>query len=118
LAKDIIVPTTPNIGPSDAPPARIVVPLPEGLPRKLVCDYLDACQKDLSALSAALVERDYERARVFGHQMKGTGSPFGFPTLTRFGTAIEQAAQKDTPALDHLVHQLEEYLSRVEIAGE
>jgi HPt (histidine-containing phosphotransfer) domain-containing protein len=85
----------------------------------LVSEYLDCCRKDLSALSTALVERDYERARIFGHQMKGTGSPFGFPSLTRFGAAIEQAAaHKDTPALDHLVNQLEEYLSRVEITGE
>ena len=113
------MPTTPNLAASDSPPARIVVPLPEGLTRELVSDYLDDCQKDLSALGAALVEREYERARVFGHQMKGTGSPFGFPSLTRFGTAIEQAAaNQDTPALDHLVNQLEQYLSRVEIAGE
>jgi HPt (histidine-containing phosphotransfer) domain-containing protein len=84
-----------------------------------VSEYLEDCQKDLSALSSALIERDYESARVFGHQMKGTGSPFGFPSLTQLGSAIEQAAaHKDTPALDHAVRQLEEYLSRVEIAGE
>jgi histidine phosphotransfer protein HptB len=113
------VPNPPHIPLSDGPLARIVVPLPKGLPRNLVSEYLDDCQKDLSALSAALLERDYERARVFGHQMKGTGSPFGFPSLTRFGTAIEQAAaHKDTPVLDRLVNQMEEYLSRVEIAGE
>ena|SRR5579863_6909310 len=100
-------------------PARIVVQVPPGLPRKLVSEYLDDCRKDLSALNAALVERDYERARVFGHQMKGTGSPYGFPGLTRSGAAIERAAaQKDAPALDRLVHRLEQYLSRVEIAGE
>jgi HPt (histidine-containing phosphotransfer) domain-containing protein len=112
------VPSTPDISRSDLPPARTVA-LPKGLPPELVSEYLDDCRKDLSALSAALIERDYERARVFGHQMKGTGSPFGFPSLSRFGTAIEQAAAHNDPlALDHLVHQLKEYLSRVEIAGE
>jgi len=85
----------------------------------LVSEYLADCQKDLSALNAALVKRDYERARVFGHQLKGTGSPYGFHNLTTLGAAIEQAAaRKNTPALDDLVGQLEEYLSRVEIAGE
>jgi HPt (histidine-containing phosphotransfer) domain-containing protein len=96
-----------------------MVQLPKGLPRKLVSEYLEDCQKDLSALKAALVERDYECARVFGHQLKGTGSPFGFPGLTGFGAAIERAAaSRNTPELDDLVKQLEEYLSRVEIAGE
>ena len=100
-------------------PARIVVQLPKGLPRKLVSGYLEDCQKDLSALNAALVERDYERARVFGHQLKGTGSPYGFPDLTTLGAAIEGAAvNQDTPELDRLVRQLEEYLRAVEIAGE
>jgi hypothetical protein len=51
--------------------------------------------------------------------MKGTGSPYGFPSLTGFGPAIEQAAaHENTPELAHLINQLEEYLSRVEIAGE
>jgi histidine phosphotransfer protein HptB len=101
------------------PSARIVVHLPKGLPRRLVCEYLDDCQRDLCALDAALVERDYERVRVFGHQMKGTGTPYGFSRLTGFGAAIEQAAaHENTPELDHLIDQLEEYLSRVEIAGE
>ena len=101
------------------PPARIVIQLANGLPRQLVSEYLTDCQKDLSALNAALVEQDYEGARVFGHQMKGTGSPYGFPDLSKLGAAIERAAaHKDAPELDHLVNQLEGYLSRVEIAGE
>lgn len=108
-----------HIAPSGIPSARIVVQVPEGLPRKLVSEYLDDCRKDLSALNAAVIASDHERARVFGHQMKATGSPYGFPSLTGFGTAIEQAAtKKDTPELDHLFDQLEEYLSRVEIAGD
>ena len=92
---------------------------PKGLPRELVSEYLDDCRKGLFALNAALIASDHERARVFGHQMKATGSPYGFPSLTGFGAAIEEAAmKKDTPELDRLFDQLEEYLSTVEIAGE
>ena len=101
------------------PPARIVVPLPEDLPRELVSEYLADCQRDLLALHVALVERDYDRMRVFGHQMKATGSPYGFPDLTTLGLAMEQAAaRKDTPELDRVVNQLEQYLSRVELAAD
>jgi HPt (histidine-containing phosphotransfer) domain-containing protein len=85
----------------------------------LVCEYLENCRKDLLGLNAALVARDYQRAQVFGHQMKATGSPYGFPDLTVLGSAIEQAAvRKNAPELDNLLCQLADYVSRVEIAGD
>jgi hypothetical protein len=119
LAKVINMPIYPHIASSDEPSTRTVVQVPEGLPRKLVFEYLDDCRKDLSALNAAVIASDHERARVFGHQMKATGRPYGFPSLTGFGSAIEEAAmKKDTPELDRLFDRLEGYLSRVEIAGE
>ena len=100
------------------PPERIVVPLAEDLPRELVSEYLADCRNNLLALDAALAQRDYDRMRVFGHQMKATGKPYGFPDLTTLGTAIEKAAVcKDTPELDRVVRQLEQYLSRVELAA-
>src|SRR6266849_6055761 len=102
---------TPHIVRLEESPARIVVQLPKGLPRELVSEYLDDCQKDLPALSAAVVKRDYQHARVFGHQLKGTGGPYGFPILTRFGAAIEQAAaREDAPELEHQVNLLGEFL--------
>jgi HPt (histidine-containing phosphotransfer) domain-containing protein len=98
---------------------RIVVQPPSELPRMLVCEYLEDCRKDLSRLNAALVAGDYQRAQVFGHQMKATGSPYGFPDLTILGSAIEQAAaHKNAPELDHLLGQLADYVRRVEIAGD
>ena len=98
--------------------ARIVVQLPADLPRSLVSEYLEDCRKSVSALNASVVERDPETARVFGHQLKGTGKPYGFPTLTVLGRALEQAAvRRDAEELDLLFHQLDDYLRRVEIAG-
>lgn len=101
------------------PLGRIVVQPHSELPRMLVCEYLENCRKDLLGLNAALVARDYQRAQVFGHQMKATGSPYGFPDLTILGSAIEQASvHKNAPELDHLLEQLADYLGRVEIAGD
>jgi HPt (histidine-containing phosphotransfer) domain-containing protein len=104
---------------SPKPLGRIVVQPPSELPRMLVCEYLEDCRKGLSGLNAALVAGDYQRAQVFGHQMKATGSPYGFPDLTILGSAIEQSAvDKNAPELDHLLEQLADYLSRVQIAGD
>jgi histidine phosphotransfer protein HptB len=113
------MPNTSRVTPPDEPRASVVVPLPMGLPRTLVSEYIDSCRNDLSALNAFPVARDYERARVFGHQMKATGRPYGFPDLTTLGSAIERAAAgKNTAELDHLFEQLADYLGRVEIGGE
>jgi histidine phosphotransfer protein HptB len=93
------------------------MPTPKSLPPEMVSEYIDSCRDDLSALQSALVRGDYERTRVFGHQIKGTGSPFGFPRLTQFGTEIEQAAiRKNTAELENLLGQLRDYLSSVEIS--
>src|SRR5439155_8256782 len=72
---------------------RTVVPLPRGLPREMVSAYLDGCRKDLTLLRTTLAAGgDYELARRLGHQMKGTGDPYGFPELTQIGISIERTA--------------------------
>jgi len=104
---------------SEKPLGTIVVQPPNELPRTLVSEYLDDSRRDLPVLHTALIAGDYERARIFGHQMKATGCPYGFADLTILGIAIERAAaDKDTLKLNHLFHELEDYLSRVQIAGE
>lgn len=96
--------------------ARIFIDVPEDLPREVVAQFLDSCRKDLARLRAALAASDYDRARRLGHQMKGTGSPYGFPDVTLIGSAIEQAAAaSSTIKLASQVQLLETYLNRVEI---
>jgi len=98
-------------------PAAIVVQIPEELPRELVAEYLDDCGNSLIDLKAAVRKRDYEQARVRGHGMKGTGSPYGFPMLTQLGAAIERAAAcGEAPELERRVDQLAEYLGRLKLA--
>ena len=78
--------------------------------------FLDSCREDLSRLHAALAASDYDRARRLGHQMKGTGSPYGFPDVTLLGSAIEQAAARSGAIeLASQIQLLESYLNLVEI---
>jgi histidine phosphotransfer protein HptB len=95
--------------------ARIVIDVPEDLPRELVSQFLASCREDLVRLQAALAAKDYDRARRLGHQLKGNGSPYGFPDVTLLGSAIEQAAA-DPTELARQIQLLETYLSLVEIA--
>jgi DNA-binding NarL/FixJ family response regulator len=97
-------------------PGSIVVQIPKELPRELVSEYLEDCGNNLIDLKAAVKRRDYERARVSGHGMKGTGSPYGFPMLTKLGAEIERAAScEEAPELEKRVDELAEYLGRLQL---
>ena len=96
--------------------ARILIDVPEDLPRELVAQFLDSCREDLLCLHTALAASDYDRARRLGHQMKGNGSPYGFPDVTVIGSAIEQAASaRGAIELASQIQLLEAYLNLVEI---
>jgi HPt (histidine-containing phosphotransfer) domain-containing protein len=98
---------------------KILIGVPQGVPRELVTEYLERCRGGLPVLDAAIGQNHHEQVRVLGHRMKGTGAPYGFCRLTEIGAGIEQAAtDQNGGALRRYAAELEEYLSRVEIAGE
>ena len=97
--------------------ARILIDVPEDLPRELIAQFLNSCREDLLRLHSALAASDYDRARRLGHQMKGTGGPYGFPDVTLIGSAIEQASAKGSAIeLASQIQLLEAYLTLVDIA--
>jgi len=97
--------------------ARILIDVPEDLPRELVSQFLASCRQDLARLQTALAAKDYNQARRLGHQLKGNGSPYGFADITLLGSAIEQAAAAGgATELARQTQLLETYLSLVEIA--
>ena len=102
----------------------MIPPLPQPLPPlelppPLVSQYLQNCRSDLAQLKVALGAGEYEKARRLGHQMKGTGKPYGFPELTQIGRAIEWAASKRaTPELESRIQRLEVCLNNIELASE
>ena len=54
--------------------------------------YLANCRGDVDRLNAALDRDDYEPVSLIGHNLRGSGGGFGFPTITDIGAEIEQAA--------------------------
>jgi HPt (histidine-containing phosphotransfer) domain-containing protein len=89
------------------------------IPQAMVSEYLQDCRRDLVQLKAALAAEEYETARRLGHQMKGTGKPYGFPELTQIGRAIEWAASKRaSPELASRIQRLEVCLDSLDLAAE
>ncbi len=91
--------------------------MPVGL-EGIVPGYLAARRRELPEMMALLADSGFARLAFLGHDLKGTGSPYGFPTLTRIGAALEQSArQMDSGALSIQLTELEDYLGRVQLSA-
>lgn len=77
----------------------------------LVPQYLELCRRDLLAMQAALEKVDFDRVRVLGHNLKGSGGAYGFPHLTDLGARVEQAAKSsDDSAIRCGITELKAFL--------
>jgi histidine phosphotransfer protein HptB len=63
-----------------------------------------------------LAASDFKRLAILGHNLKGSGTSYGFSELTRMGTALEQSAkQTDAGAIGLQLTELADYLSHVQL---
>ena len=61
---------------------------------ELVPGYLAAQTRRIDDATHQLAARDFASIQRFGHNLKGTGSGYGFPEIEKLGSAIETAAAK------------------------
>ena len=81
---------------------------------ELVPLYLAARRCDVAEMMSLLAVSDYNRLRILGHNMKGTGASYGFPELSRLGEELESAAKRtDRAALAVQIPQIDGYLCSV-----
>jgi HPt (histidine-containing phosphotransfer) domain-containing protein len=66
---------------------------------EILPQYFDLCRRDLLHLQLALEENDFERVRVLGHNLKGSGGAYGFPDLTEIGASLETSGKSQDPTL-------------------
>ncbi len=94
---------------------KIRITPPEGI-EGLVPKYLENVRRGIDEILAQGASQDCERARRLGHQFKGSGTGYGFPEITRTGTAVELAAKASDPdRIRSQILALSSYLDRVEI---
>jgi len=82
----------------------------------LIPGYLENRRKDIAAIAEALSGGDYEKIRVIGHGMKGSGGGYGFDGITAIGWGIEEAAKAhDGEKIRGGAAELDTYLKSVDI---
>ncbi len=93
----------------------IEIEIPSGL-EKIVPGYLAARRAELPHMASLLAASGFQQLAFAAHNMKGTGTSYGFPTLTKMGALLEQSAkQMDVGALNLQLTELGDYLGRVHL---
>ena len=55
--------------------------------------YLLNCRENAAKMLVALEQSDVETVATLGHNLRGSGSSFGFPSISEIGTVIQMAAE-------------------------
>lgn len=82
----------------------------------LIPVYLKNRINDVKAIRESLKSGDFEKIRILGHSMKGSGGGYGFDRITEIGAKIETAAlAEDRMEINQAVLTLEDYVQHVDI---
>ncbi len=91
MDRETLMKTIYHFAPAKAAPAARSIAISEQV-MALVPQYLASKEKQIEEARAALASRDFAPIRRFGHNLKGTGRGYGFPSIEEMGTEIERAA--------------------------
>lgn len=85
----------------------------------LLPKFMTNRKKEITAMTDALAEGDFETVRKVAHGMKGVSGSYGFPEMTTVAARLEQAAKTtDGGSISRDLTALASYLDRVEIVYE
>jgi PAS domain S-box-containing protein len=86
--------------------------------QELVPEYLATRRSELLHLKELLISGDFAAIRSIGHNLKGSGAPYGFPQLTLIGASLQDfAGSADAEALRGSLGKLEGFLLATALAG-
>jgi CheY-like chemotaxis protein len=84
--------------------------------RELIPGYLHNRHQDLRRITGLLESKDYGSIALIGHGMKGSGSGYGIPEVSRIGKVIENAAElEEDSRISQAVTELEAYLKQLRV---
>ena len=73
-------------------------------------------KNEVTTMTDALVQGDFETVRKVAHGMKGVSGSYGFPEMTTVAARMEQAAKTaDAGSIRNDLAALTSYLDRIEV---
>lgn len=102
--------------PRPAPSAeKLDVVVDEGL-SAIVPKFLNNIRRNSMLIAGALARADFDTIRSLGHNMKGTGTSFGLPQISKIGDELERAAkQQDADLIRGVTANLIHFLDSADV---
>ena len=80
--------------------------------------YLQNCRQNIIIMMDALNRSDFETVASLGHNMSGSGTAYGFQTITDIGATVEKSAEnEDTETSRKWIGELSSYLRSIETSS-
>ncbi len=106
--------------PDDNAQSLVDAPLLSSLPvddpefREIVVEFIEALQRNVEKLRAAVAARDFGGVATLAHWLKGSGGTAGFAPFTRPAGLLERAAkQHDEPGVEEHLQEIVALVARV-----
>ncbi len=82
----------------------------------LVPIFLKNQLEDVESIVEACEKRDFEKIQILGHNMKGTGSAYGFDAISEIGASLETCAkERNAEKVRILAEEVSVYLEGIEV---
>ncbi len=95
-------------------PAFLPISIPAGL-EEAAKHYIRSRKRELHQLVDLIEKSEFSQIRRLAHNMKGTGTSYGFPDLTRLGKLMETSAKEENAAdLSTALLELSRYVQEAE----
>ncbi len=82
--------------------------------RALLPNYIRRRESDVETIAFLISREDYQEVGRLAHNMRGSGSSYGYPRITELGGLIEDAARsKDIEALTVFAEEFGAYVKQM-----
>jgi PAS domain S-box-containing protein len=93
-----------------AKPGWLPIDVPPGL-EAAAKRYIQTRKDEVPRLIQCLADRNFDQLRILAHNLKGTGTSYGFPDLTRLGGLMESSSrEQNAGALSEQLLEFSKYI--------
>lgn len=101
---------------SAEPEQKITINVDDPIVLNLLPVYVERRRMEIGELQELLESSDYEKIRLIGHNLKGSGGLYGLPQISEFGSTLETAAlSSDDAKLGETFGIMQAFIERIEL---
>lgn len=95
---------------------KVVIDVDDPVVLELLPSYVKHRRLEIFQLQRLIEGNDYEKIRIIGHNLKGSGGLYGLPQISNYGAAMEEAAlSSDNDALSITLSAMEGFLEQINL---